>query len=602
MISIILEKGELELYNDSNIVWSWTAFRFQKALRDQYTNSFNIPKTTKNIQILDLYSILDTPEIQYGRQIHPVSLSLGEQLIPAYLQIVDVNEKDITVCLYEDRFSYKLKNKTLRDFFKDTPRTIFEWNRYSASMYPLDFTPYNYGAPYKTKLPDISLLLPDVSALYAQYHPSKPINDIFQSIMSQLGLTMQAIDPNYRLLASKRLVCPQNTTQVIEFNVQNKKLSNDLFNLKGGQHITNDLSLNEMQEITFNRDCEVAMDIFSIWSRQDVWHNNTRLSILINGEEWNGVDINSNTYQEGCRKTIVTPNYTTKHFSAGDKLSFQCKDTSHFASISFVVHMEITDYEITEDDYSTQLEYELTRPSLIFRKNIFVSPTYYYMDLSTITIGGLSMTTDRLSFAYFGLYTNLPDTSIGDLLYSMQWILAGKLKQQHDYLYFDQKTYYDEVEGQLNKLIFASSNVGQNNYVKYSDQENPIPVATIDNDWLENEKNLHVNVFKFCYNDIVPQYKQVIENDEVRYEFQDFDEPVLLRYINGRAYMPSIFNFGLNRINQSKEVEITLYKTPLNIIDDDYIYLDGRLYMVISGSKDLNTSFVKLKCLYIFNK
>lgn len=595
MISISLENGDLELYKDSNIVWSWTAFRFQDKLRDQYTNNFSIPKTMENIKSLGIYSLLDTPDIQFRGRIQPAMLYIGEQTIPIYIQVVSINEKDIDICIFEDKLTYTIKNKTLNEFFVDDSSSIYEWFRESNTLYPNEFKVYNYGAPYYTK--SITLFPSKLNAQYAQVHPSKPLNDILQYVISELGANIVNINPELRLLASKRVVCPQNTTQVLEFNSIGSKLSNNLFTIYGGQHIVNDVSQTGIQQITFNRDVNAVIDLYSIWSTKFTFNQNSKIQLIVNGSVWNTFNIPSYTYDTGCKKATFR-----KSFKEGDTLSFKFEDANHYINTSWVAHMEYSNYEITEDDYGTNLEYTPRRASLSYWPNNQQSYNYW-MDGSTISIGGLSMTTEPLALSYFGYYCNLPKISLGDVLYSLQWILGGKLKQDGDHIYFDGKFYNGEVEGQLDKLIFSSNTIGQKNYVKFNDEENPISIANIDNEWLEYEKNLHINTFRYLPQNVIPQYESTTnEEGETVYEFQDSDVPVLFRWINEKAFNPGLFLFDLNNISQSKEIQLTIFNAPMNILDLDTIYLDGRTYYIINGEKDLNTNIVKIKAILIYKK
>lgn len=598
MISIFLNDNELELYEDSNIVWQWTAFRFEEKIRDAFTNNFTIPKSMNNIKTLGIYSLLEEKEQFWGR-LQPAVLYMGDEVFPSYIQVVGVTDTDIEIAIYEDRLIYTLKNKKFSDFFKDNPITIFEWNRETLNMYPRDFIKYNYGAPYSTK--PISQLLPNVNAQYAQLHPIKPLNEILQSISTQTNINIQPIDNSLLLMASKKIVCPQNTTQVIQFGSDGETLNNNLFDCVGGQHICNDLSKNAIQEITFNRDCDVAMDIFTIWSRKAAWQYNTRLRILINGVEWNGVNINSYVYPEGCRKTITTPNYTTKHFNAGDKLSFRFDDSKHFLSFWNIVHLEISNYTINDDDYKTELEYTPYRPYWKFRNNAVNNNTYYYSDGSSITVGGLTMNTDRLSYSYFGYYCNVVDMTIGDMLHSLQWIINAKVKCKYNNIYWDSKTYEDEVVGELDKLDFNSDAVGQKNFVRFAGEEGQ-PLVKINNAWLVDEKIWHESVFQYIPHGVIPQYTAETDKEgETTYKFNELSNPVLVRLYNDNFYPPSLSDWGLNRVNTSKEMTITIYNPQLNILNLDTINMDGRKYYVISGEKDLNKNIVKLKVLFIHN-
>lgn len=594
MLNIILNDEELDLFEDTEIVWQWTAFRFQTAIRDAYSNNFNIPKTNHNIQVLGVYSLLDTPDIQFEGRLQPAVINLNGIIIPIYIQVCSINEKEIEICVYEDKLIYTIKGSELGQI-KDTPQTIYHWNVNTLTYYPDVFKFYNYGTNYM--------------AQYAQIHPSIKLNDILDKIGQEHNVNIQHTSDLWRIICTKRTVCPENTQQVIEFNTTGA-LENDTFTLFGGQHITNDLSASGVQEIIFNRHTEVNMKLWCSWYKQGTTTNAFYVYMKKNGNSIGVITLNSSSYS--YRTLTQTYNLT---FEEGDTLSFEFSAGQKYRCVSFVVRMNHSNYDIAEDDYGQDLEYKGRLPRLkswngnSFVYTYFDGGIYYPMD----AYNGVS--TERLSFAYFGLWCNMPKLTVGDLLYSLQYILNARCVQREDTIYFDpfvEKT--DEVEGELTNLIFHSSTTGKKNYVRFKDGEDQQnPIVQLQNEWLENKKDWHVNCFKYLKNAVVPQYQLNINvnaefdpNDVehyleefFHYDYEDFDEPVLLFFLQPHNQAPTLHNFGLDRINNCKEIQFSPTVTPPDITELDTIFIDGREYYIIEGEKNFKTDTTNIKALLI---
>lgn len=594
MLSIILNDDELDIFEDTEIVWNWTAFRFQTAIRDAYSNNFNIPKTNHNIQVLGVYSLLDSPGVQFEGRLQPAVINLNGQIIPIYIQVCSINEKEIEICVYEDKLVYTIKGSEIGRV-KDTPQTIFEWNQYSYELYPQVFKWYNYGAPY----------MPN----FAQIHPSIKLNEILDKIGQEHNVNIQHASDLWRIICTKRTVCPENPLQVIEFNTTGA-LEDNKFTMFGGQHVTNDLSSSGVTEIEFNRHTEVDMRVWWSFYKKATTTNAFFVYIKKNSDIIGVITLNSSTYTSWNGYN----NYSVV-FEAGDKLSFEFSHGNKFKSVSFVVRMSHSNYEINEDDYGQEMEYKGRRPRLkTWNGDNF---TYSYFDGSQIFPATQynGMTTEQLSFAYFGLWCNLPKITIGDLLYSLQYILDARCVQREDTIYFDPFIErQNEVEGEVTKLMFHSQMTGQKNYIRWKDGDEQSPIVELVNEWLVKEKDWSKNCFKWIKNNrVVPQYTlNINENAQIedsdiehyleeffQFDYDDFDEPVLLFFLPPHNQPATLHTFGLDRINNCKEIQLEMQETPPDITETDTIFLDGREYYILSGEKNFKTGKTTIKALLI---
>ena len=595
MVSIILNDSELDLFEDTEIVWQWTAFRFQTALRDAYSNNFNIPKTNHNIQVLGVYSLLDQKDIQFEGRLQPAVINLNGQIMPVYIQVVSINEKQIEICVYEDRLVYTIKGSELGQT-KDTPETIFEWNQYSYELYPEVFKYYNYGAKYMPQ--------------YAQIHPSIKLNDVLDKIGEQHNINIQHASDLWRIICTKRYVCPENPIQVAEFNTTGA-LEDNLFTMFGGQHVTNDLSAGGVTEITFNRHTEVDMRVWWSFAKKSGTTNTFFVYIRKNDTIIGVITLNSSSYTSWNGYN----NYSVV-FEEGDKLSFEFEHGNRYRSVSFVVRMRHSNYQINEDDYGQEeMEYKGRRPRLKTWNGDNFTYSYFNGDNIYPATQYNGMTTEKLSFGYFGLWCNLPKITVGELLYSLQYVLNARCVQREDTIYFDPFTERNkEVECELSKLTFHSSTTGKRNYLRWNDGEEQSPIVELTNEWLVNEKDWSKNCFKWIKNDrVVPQYTLNIDESAefdqndiegyleklFHYDYDDFDEPVLLFFLPPHNQPPVMHTFGLDRINNCKEVEFTPVITPPDITDLDTIYVDGREYYIIEGEKNFKTGTTTIKALLI---
>ena len=602
MLRIQLNNEWLDTYTDESVQLSWTAFRFQKELRSGFTNDMSIPKTQKNLSLLGAVGLLDSQTQMFGTKTIRCIVQIGLVVMDMMLQVAGLTDTEIKICLYEDCFPDYFKGKTLNEFFVDNQNTIFPWNHSTRSYYSNWFKHYYYGMRYNPS--------------QAQYHPVKPLRDLLMSAASAGNYTMPMPPNNWMLMATKKTVCPQNLTQVVEFN--NTDMDSDdsaVFNLHGGQHITNDLSFSPNPAITFNRNhvfCTIKLWV--VWAKETATTQNKTLYFRINGQNNYWVTIPSTASNKlGCVQVNVAVH---REFNEGDTISFRMPDVGKYRFISCIAKITYTtggwyNY-ISKDDYGQDLEYIGREPA--FRITTYNqsedSVRFIPMDGNTKTItnngNSFTLSTERLCFSYFGYYCNLPEIKMCDLWHSLQWLQDGKLSFDHQRLVtYESANDSAQIEGLITETRPKSDKLGQKNYVKFQKQENVLPVCSIPNEWLEAEVTLHQSIFSNTYDPyvqdaVVNQYKSGDWDEDMRYWDTEYSEPsgpvlVNLDAQNSRLKPIQLYKFGLNELKQSVEVDITTY-TPF-LRNKDIVYLDGRRYLVISGKTTLGDDKTELKCL-----
>ena len=600
MVNIFIGDYTLDIY-DEDIQFNWSPFMFQTKLKDQYTNNFTIPKTINNLKALGVNSILDAPiEPQFGKEIENAVFQINNLLLNISLRVVSINEKDIEICIFENSFNSIDKNTTINEYLTDSSSTIYEWNKWSMTNYPNNFCSYYYGFPYTYQL--------------AQRHPYIKLIDLLNKVDLK-GYTIQWDNTrDWRILASNKVVCPQNRRQVIEYNNFGSTEENGLLSLMGGQHVSNDLSLSKTQNITFNRDCKVSMKIWCMWRKTSPGDTETIFLQKNNNAIYQ--------FKPGGSQgvSLFLYNFDVKK---DDVLSFYCnKIQSYNKSFSMIVRMDYSDYIINDDDYSKELEYIYRLPELHLIMGTNTLETYEMNGVNQQTSVGTIQSSERLSFAYFGLYCNIPKMKLGDVFYSLQWLIGGKLQETYDkQLIFNQvleeynKDQSNRYDNDITNVIISCDKLGRSNYLKYKDDEEAIPITTIDNIWLEQEKILHEVCFHSIKDCIIDQYSIELKKD-IDYQniptwtdifdlkFNKIEAPVLFNYnsnaeLRYRAEQIPIKTMGIEEINSSKEVDFVFYDVPLDFIKQDILYIDGRTYYVIEGNYDIQKASASTQCLLV---
>lgn len=592
MIRIQLNCEWLDTYHDEEIELQWTAFRFQKELRAGFTNDLSIPKTERNLRILGAVGLLDSQTQLFGTKTVRGIVQIGLNMTDMMIQVAAVDDTDIKICLYEICFPDYFKGKTINQIFRDSQSTIWPWNKTTVSKYPNYFKAYNYGMPYNGEK--------------AQYHPSMSLRNILSVVSSQGGYMVPLPPQSWMLMASKKTVCPFNRVQVIEFN--DTSMDGNVFNLHGGQHITNDLSMDETTEITFNRNwVYCTIKLWVMWERKGGTSQNKTMYFNVNGNHNWWITLHSGSGAHGMEQITLSPSQNYQ-FMEGDRISFEFPDVGKYKYVSVIAKIEYSsggyNNYITDDDFGTELEYVGRQPSL--RAKGSSQDTFIAMDGASHTIPGstVSFSTQDLSFAYFGYYCNLPEIKVCDLWHSLQWLTGQKLSFDHQKLVnYEDADMREVIEGRIKEMRPKTDKLAQKNYIKFKGDESG-PVCTIPNEWLAESVTLHDSIFRNTYANGVDrskldQYSNPEYNEDWRWWSCDFDEleGVVLTDCDSYNVLKAIpiHTFGFTAFNQTVEVTIESH-TPF-LRDKDIIYLDGRRYMVISGKTSLETQESELVCL-----
>lgn len=601
---IQLAGGSLDVY-EQDLAWTWKNIRFSEGLQDAYSTDVTLPKTPNNCNILQISGLLDSTTQLFGDKISPSVLSIGSDIVNTWLQVTQITEDDITVCLYERTLPNELTQKTLNELLPtDNSTSIWPWcpETMEHDNGGGQFRQYHYGMSYDAK--------------YAQYHPVKSLQELLNTANNQLSQDGLEIPVPHNAgqiwaMATKKTVCPQNQIQCVEFNTTD--MEGNFFNLHGGQHVCNDLDFGGSgTKITYNRNTNVRCDLFIVWRKKTGTTQNKQFQVFKNALSVNTINIPSGNQQLGVVTTTVWLSMEENNY-----LQFYMQDTNRFYHVSIIAKLTNTGYQTTEDDYGEELKYVWRMPRIMYTGTYGVGP--FFADCNGLPFKMLQ--TDGtyytayppyISFAYFGYYCNLPEITVKNLLWGLCWLNGKKLIRSGN-----TATFADCNDGavleqaNIESISPQAEEFGQTNHLCFTgeDPSNNNKISSVANVWLKQTKTLHESPFAFASNwgtiASLAQYsnpeKDVDDDGNVTAYNCDFTEidgfAILGKYQNGQLYPLQINKMGLEKITQTMRVKINcMDKTARNA---DYVWVSGKKFMVIEGNTDLDNGITAIDAVLV---
>lgn len=607
MINLCVNNEFLDVPIDAEVVLESVNFRFCDNLRDAFTNDFELPKTNRNIRILECSGLLDAVGQPLAHSFDDVTMTVGDRMYRCKLQVASVTPKVINVCVIEKTPIDEYKDKSIGDLYVDGD-TVWPWNVNSVQDYPDVFRAYEYG-DFK------------YNANAAQYHPSLPLNGILQGISP----LMPVIPDRYRLIANRKVLNPNIRTQVIQGSFSS--MDGKIIKINGGQHITNDLEWSKEGStlIKYNRSVARA-DIrlwFATWTKTATIYTNQQLYVI---RRRSGVETTIAT--RSVRYTspkIELWQFSATDFREGDEIYIRLTHAVDLRTFSFLAEFKYDGYYIEEEnDYDVDLKYVGQLPRLIAVSSHNWSDDgwddgVYHNDgepmVSSLWFDGgtrtlvfdrgdrnprpVAFATPALTFCHISYYLCLPEIKIGKLLYDLQWVLGKRLtvdaRGRMHYVSLDETSYI--TNAYIDGMATASEHLGKRNYLMHNGEEakHAVSVTDIDNDFLSDEHNLLSSDFALNFREYSnPETDPTILMVECDYDERD---GVHLGAFDGVAIRPVSFSHcGFRYIDRCVEANITV-NDPIG--DPDYIYLDGHKYMVIDVSHDLKEHTSEVNALLV---
>lgn len=661
MISILVNNENLDLYEENEISFEWTSFAFSKSVKEPYSTDFTIPKTSTNIRLLGLYNLQDETPFDYQEDYIKGVLIVDEKPnITVNIQVISVSKDEISIFLVESNTLADFLSKNLVKKFAgdadgiliDTEDTIFPWYLNTQNDYPSNFIKYDYILS-KYDYPSIAqtILNMGYSPTHAQYHQSKQMLGVLYNALAPFNLTCENMLTNtdqYNnifMMATNKYVCPQNKKQIIRGSLT----PNNRAYIYGGQHITNDISKNVDTEKTsffVNRNCRIRGTItVSFYNRVHYTANQSfRLRNTDTQEEKIIISLPVKDYR------AYTAQYDVNIILERGNYVFAASYPSESNSkLSFFWNAEIYDYETTKEDTEIDLEYDYRfgRPEIFEDINnkcvpldnedfrIVTANNKRYLEFSYNnykkdgTVEGHHNKTVPLYFySYFGYYCNLPEIKMKDFIYNLAWMSNSKLGfgKYNIITCMPFNVYNLKNDYEITNTQFTDEHFGKTTCFKCKNEElDEVSLNdsfTINNKWLNNEVAVKESMFarlnKGSNNMLnVPQYSEFeSENGEFKSKYDEI-EGVCLGVLNttdpnnkylepieyfvpsniGVTY-PHIPRLLLDSVKQIFKVYITCYNT-LDLSKYDFLNIDGRLYYIISGTKNIEDGTFNIKALLV---
>ena len=628
MITIQIANGTLDVASEQTIELETTNIRFANGIRDPFTNDFDLPKTQNNIRLLECYNLLDSPNQLYGQQLKPAILTCDGYMMDCYIQVVSVNDDSISVCLYESILPSEVRDKPIKEIIHDTDDTIFVWSVNTKTAYQNDFRRYDYGSAYDNA--------------YAQYHAIKHMNDVIDELGSALGYTFPHTDNDLGLLAQKKTVCPENKRQSLMWTITS---ADQNFVMVGGQHIVNDVEgwdgktkvgSSTTTQVTFNRHCTASIHFYITWVKNSgVGDNTFHVQLYKNGQIYDQCLFGTQHF--GLRNALITGTWTIP-FEDGDTISmkFHSPSTNNpqkkFEAVMCTMDIEYSDYTINDDDYGEELVYCNWHPFIIQWETLTDTLTKVPLDGRQYTFNEYGIyaqpehTVDVYlpwrGISYFGYWCNISDITVGGLFYSLCWYMGKALRLTPYGLEFGDANQSKVLDAYITEIRPSSDYLGRNNYIIWNKENtvNCTPVSEINSVWLEEVKKLHESEFAeikrgFLGRARIDQYEIKYEEDDDGHitgsvDYHDIDGTVVMRYQthenthshwNLELIPPhALATLDMETITTATEVEIETFDDEVS--DKDYLYLDGRKFMVITVNTDLRKKQSNITALLVPTK
>lgn len=607
MFNLYIKGGELDITSGQSVDMNWVPLRFQDDLTDQYTTDFEIPRNARNTKLLQACGLLDS-ENRFSSKLEPATLNINSEIYNVYLQVVSLDPDKISVCVFEKTIPSDILNKKLLEFEKDSTTTIYPWKENSWQLYPDVYKKYvysKYGFDFKC----------------GHYHQSRPVNYILDGVYFSSGYEIPHTDNKLWATATEKNVCPQNSHQVLEVNFTDGEWGL----IRGGQHIVNDVQWNWTSgeaSVTFNRACNVSMNMYISWSQPalDAEYNKFMTISLQSAQPLTPAQAKVVIFDTRHHYNDIQQDSWTvanNYIGQDTTLTFRVQGASSFRFISCVFDLEITDYDIVDDDYGVDMEYIYRNPKIRYRNYSsgdelymeFNGSSYQYTPYLNQTF---TLYCPDLSFCHLGYWCNLPAISLKDLLYGLEWLTSKRFKKDKFYYVWDDIDKKYKIDGEITEIETTNDKLGQRNHILFDgENQNDENVATnIDNTWLEADVNVHESPFAYSskrYGNwaAYEQYSEKKIDEETGEYSSKFDG------IDGLAVskiVPSTPNLllrvvlpdqGFDEITESTTVTI---ETNSNVKNADYVYLHGRKFMVQEINTDINTGISTIKAIEIWKK
>lgn len=541
----------LDMPQDAAVSMHWSGQRFSDVFADEFSTDFELPRTAKNIRLLNVWSVLSRSGEPFGNMVPCLAVMRGWQGDGA-LSIDGMTADGIKVTLYARGLPDSVKGD-LRDIVTDTNETI------------IDFTTTQLEQSGSAEAVNRTLYADRVAIV----RPNVRVQWLLSQIASNTGIMMPTVDADMRIVATRQVVCPQNAVQVLDATWGDT--SGEW--LRTGQHITNEVS-SEGVTVQMNRAATVQV---SAWVHTAIVSGTAVVAIQASedGSTWT-----TRLLQSGG---VGTTTHTTIQMSTTANTQWRIQCSGWQGRIVLVCRW--ANYTVTADDYDTALKYD--------RNGNYSLPSW---------VG------ESASFVYFGTIANLPTFTVRQLLSSLAWQSGQRIEVQPSAVILSPATRSAEIEGEISAVNFACSALGQRTVVEAANGDTLAEVQ-IPNASLESVKTVHKSIFAKLQSVDASNYAYIhlYDLDEsgaaVPVTFEGVALARAVAFISGTLsgtvrLVPYAewSTLGLDELHRVCEVQGV---TDADISALDFVTLHGYRLMLIEGDRDELSGLTTFKSLLI---
>lgn len=545
-------EGEWLDMSDSDISLHWTAFRFSEVLTDTFSNDFDLPLTAKNMRLLGLYSVLSRQGDPFADML-PCWLTMQGEGGDGMLSVNGIHDGVVSVTVYMSAIPDVLRQVATR-LVVDNDDTIMDFTNRSLETSSSRIQPCNYTTYNSANGGNIM-------------HPNVKLSYLLSQLSTVTGKTLPTVSDNYRLLATRQVVCPQAAKQALylRWGVGSHEW------VTTGQHITNEVDSNNLS-VVMNRNASVLMTVYTLTAVVTP-SPVVELQARANGGSWNHV-ATLNTMASATTPAVTTVGTS---FAAGTEWRIMATDWNGEVFIG----CDWRTYTVTDDDYSVPLNFDLSAN--------YTLPTWVNMSIS---------------YVYFGVLANLPTFTVRELLSSLAWMLGQRVTVTPWEIQLTAANIEKEIAAEITAIDFDSGSIGRVTKVE-SAKGDTLGSVTIANDKLQDSKTLHKSIFALLKGvgvDNIVELDLYSEQDG-KWKAVDYDGGVALawavEHTSGYIYLQPVEGWTLDGFAQLSRVCEVQAVTRESVSGCDYVTIDGHRYMLIEGDSDEQSGLTTFKALII---
>lgn len=565
MIKIAIDGGLLDM-PQQEVSSTFSSLRFAEAIPEQFTTDITLPKTSHNIALLDAYGELDRGQL-FGTKI-PCYIAGDTFNTDGCLTVDKIEEETITATVYFGTLPLELLESKIRDLITDDSTTYYGLTGFSYDTVLKNCALYRfYASKYSAGINDYEQPMHPYETLGFPIPPSISVNALLSRLSAATGIQLPML-ANDMFATAKMFKQARNVPSVWSF--KNGAVQTDTTQLGlTFTETTSDISGARCYRIQVDQDCTLTIRLAGIG-----YYNVFDAVIKVNGQtynvhEWYGVWADFST---------------TENMTAGGELKV-------YVGNGYVndVALQITPSGMfnTPDDNSQQLNID-----------------YFGHTLESYIASGCPLNVPT----YMGTIENLGDYTVKELLTALCWQTGQRIVNIGGALSFTTANTAKMVQ-QATIVSYEPvfDGLGRKNYVTRKDGN--YGTFNIDNSLLDLECSIQdMEVWSMSIRRgklLAPIYEWEVDGESSppvwKPSFADVDG-IVLSTLDTTYWLlmalPAPSTMDIDRLGKIALVTMQTYES---VSDYDFIYYQGRVYMVVDGTTDEATGLTEVRALLVGN-